>query len=120
MKKQSQSINYESMRTLWNDERGFVISAELILIATILVIGLVVGMSEVQFAVGQELNDVGDAIGTVNQTFFFGGFSANKGSGNSIGRVKSFTAGAAFFDRFDDCDNNQCDLTCNQGTLGTF
>ncbi len=111
-------INDHSVQTFWNDELGFVISAELILVATILVIGLVVGMSELQFAIGQELNDVGDAIGSVNQTFFFSGFSARKGSGTSIGGVKSFTVGGAFYDRFDDCDNNQCDLTCNTGAWG--
>ena len=35
-------------RKLWNDEAGFVVSAELVLIATILVLGMIVGLSEVQ------------------------------------------------------------------------
>lgn len=43
---------------LLHDETGFIVSAELVLVATILVIGLIVGLSEVQHAVVQELNDV--------------------------------------------------------------
>jgi len=39
------------LRALLNDEAGFVVSAELVLIATLLVIGLIVGLSEVQHSV---------------------------------------------------------------------
>src|SRR5262245_31375945 len=64
---------------LWNDEAGFIISAELVLVATILVIGCIVGLSEVQHAVVSELNDVGDAIGSINQSFCFSGFNKTDG-----------------------------------------
>ena len=50
---------------LWNDENGFVVSSELILIATILVIAMVVGLQTVRDAVLQELGDVANAIGNV-------------------------------------------------------
>ena len=53
---------------LWNDESGAILSAELVLIMTILVIGLIVGMSELQDAIVNELNDVGEAIGALNQS----------------------------------------------------
>ncbi|MDA0832377.1 MAG: hypothetical protein O2955_08475 [Planctomycetota bacterium] len=97
------------LKCLWNDEQGFIVSAELILVATILVIGLVVGMSEVQHAVVQELNDVGDAIGSVNQSYGYSGFSSKK----SNGKLKSFFSGSRFNDTTDDCDNNQCDIACD-------
>ncbi|MFN0195316.1 MAG: hypothetical protein ACKVT0_01115 [Planctomycetaceae bacterium] len=100
------------LRKLWNDEAGFIVSAELVLVATILVIGMIVGLSEVQHAVVQELGDVGDAIGRVNQSYGYSGFSAAK-SGLPAGVVKSFTAGSLFTDVTDDCDNNQCDLACD-------
>ena len=100
------------LRSLVKDEAGFIISAELVLVATILVIGMIVGLSEVQHAVVQELNDVADAIGSLNQSYSFSGFSAKK-SGNGGNGVKSFTNGSAFVDLSDDCDNNQCDLTCD-------
>lgn len=98
------------LRQLLNDEAGFVISAELILVATLLVIGLLVGLSEVQHAVVQELNDVADAIGNVNQSYSYSGFSAFKTGSD---KVKSYTRGSMFIDSVDDCDNNQCDIACD-------
>ena len=55
--------------TLWNDEAGFIVSAELVLIATIAVLAMVVGLSEVANALNQELEDVASAFGSVNQSF---------------------------------------------------
>lgn len=98
-----------TVNALFKDEAGFVVSAELVLIATILVIGLIVGLSEVQHAVVAELNDVGDAIGSLNQSYLFTGFSARKGAYV----VKSSTAGSAYADVVDACDNNQCELDCD-------
>jgi Flp pilus assembly pilin Flp len=97
------------LRTFWNDDNGFVISAELVLVATILVIGMIVGLSEVQHAVVQELNDVGDAIGAVYQGYYYTGFHSFKTFG---GGVKSFTFGSEYRDTVDDCDYNQCELSC--------
>lgn len=95
---------------LYRDESGFIVSAELVLIATLLVVGLIVGLSEVQHAVVQELNDVSDAIGSLNQSYYFSGFSAKKWGGH----LKSSVAGSAFHDSKDDCDNNQCDIACDK------
>lgn len=98
------------LRNLLNDEAGFIVSAELVLVATLLVIGLIVGLSSIQHAVVQELNDVGDAIGSLNQSYYFTGFSAAKSFGAGW---KSYTRGSAFNDVTDDCDADQCDLTCD-------
>jgi Flp pilus assembly pilin Flp len=95
---------------LLNDEAGFIVSAELVLVATIVVIGLIVGLSEIQHAVVSELNDVADAIGSLNQSYFFSGFSAAKSFGAGF---KSYTRGSVFADQTDDCDNNQCALSCD-------
>ena len=83
------------MRNLLNDESGFIVSAELVLVATIAVIGLIVGWSEVQAAVVHELNDVANAIGCLNQTFAFRGFHG----------CKSVTVGSQFLDTQDACDS---------------
>ena len=99
------------LKALWNDEAGFIISAELVLVATILVIGLIVGLSEVQHAVVSELNDVADAIGELNQCYSFSGFSKR-----DKGRVHADTFGSDFLDTQDDCDNNQCDIACDAPT----
>lgn len=72
---------------LLRDEKGFVISAELVMIATVLVIALVVGLTEVAAAVNNELNDVGNAFAHTNQSFRYSGMSngsgGTPGSGNS-------------------------------------
>ena len=67
---------------LWNDENGFIVSSELILIATILVIALVVGLQTVRDAVLQELGDVGAAIGSISQDYSYGGATGHASSIN--------------------------------------
>jgi hypothetical protein len=93
---------------LFQDEAGFIVSVELVLIATLLVIGLIVGLSEIQHAIVQELNDIAEAIGSLNQSFLFTGFTAFKRDG----RLKSFFAGSFFHDGRDDCDGNECEISC--------
>ncbi|MBT5018602.1 MAG: hypothetical protein HON04_07635 [Planctomicrobium sp.] len=100
---------YNVLTSLLNDEAGFIVSAELVLVATILVIGLIVGLSEVQHALNAELNDVAEAIGSLNQSYFYSGFSASKMNG----ATKSYVKGSFFDDLADDCDNNQCDISCD-------
>ena len=98
------------LRQLFNDEAGFIISAELVLVSTILVIGLIVGLSEIQHAVVSELNDVGDAIGKINQSYSYSGFSKPSQFKNG---VSAFTRGSSFVDEMDECDMNQCDIDCD-------
>lgn len=67
---------------LWADETGFVISTELVLVATILVLSMVVGMKKISSQVLLEMSDVANAIGFLNQTYSFAGatFTASDGS----------------------------------------
>src|SRR5690606_5881245 len=98
------------LKKLWNDEAGAILSAELVLIMTLLVIGMIVGLSELQDAVVNELNDVGEAIGSLNQSFFFHGQSSKVGQGATL---KAATYGSAFVDRTDSCDGNECAISCD-------
>ena len=90
------------MRNLWNDEAGFIISAELVLVATIVVIGMVVGLCVVRNQVVQELVDVGQAIGAVSQSYCFSGISCIKPQG-TVG----WTAGTCYVDLVDFCQTPQ-------------
>jgi hypothetical protein len=81
-------------KKLWNDDAGVVVSAELILVATILVIGMIVGLTTVRDQVIQELGDVALAIASVNQSYSFSGATGHHSS----------TAGSVFSDLSDDCD----------------
>lgn len=57
------------LKRLWNDERGYVVSTELILLGTIIVIGLIVGLATYRDAVVQEFGDTGAAVGQVDQSY---------------------------------------------------
>lgn len=90
------------LRNFWNDDCGFIVSAELVLVATILVLGLIVGLVQVQAAIISELADVACAFGSLNQSYTLFGTSVSKN-----GHVIS-TGGSSFRDQQDDCDNCQC------------
>jgi hypothetical protein len=92
---------------LWNDDAGFIVSAELILIATIAVLAMIVGLSEVAHGINQELEDVASAFGAVNQTYAYHGTSGHKAS---IG-------GGGFGDLVDFCDGAG-DITCDAPITG--
>lgn len=65
------------MTRLWNDEAGFLISTELMLVATILVIAMIVGMTEIRNAIIQELGDIAGSIGNINQSYSFSGVTGH-------------------------------------------
>ena len=79
---------------LWSEQDGFIVSAELLLIATILVIGLVAGLSAVRDAVVTELADVAQAIANLNQSYTVGAAVGHCG----------FNGGSSFIDLPDFCD----------------
>ena len=90
---------------LLHDEAGFVISAELIIVATILVIGLIVGQTTLRDQVVTEIADVADAISALDQSF---------GISDATGHASS-TAGTVFDDNADFCDG----VDAAQGQTGT-
>lgn len=77
--------------TMWNqllslldDESGFIVSSEVVLIGTITVLGMIVGLSEVAFNVNRELGDVAAAFGNINQGYHFSGaFNGQAGNNGS-------------------------------------
>ena len=57
---------------LWRDERGFLVSLEIVLSAVLLVFGVLAGMQALRDATIQELADLGDAISAINEGFVSG------------------------------------------------
>jgi len=89
----------KTLRRLCSEDMGFIISAELVTIATLLVIGLTVGLTMVRNQVVQELVDVGQAIGSLDQSYGYGSISKPG---------MAFTAGTCYRDVIDFCqDPNQ-------------
>ncbi|HAH47140.1 hypothetical protein [Gimesia sp.] len=83
----------------WNDENGFVVSTELVLIATVLVLGMIVGLTTLRDQVIAELADVAAAFSNSNQSYSFSGITGHSSS----------TAGSLFIDNTDFCDVDEED-----------
>lgn len=96
--------------SLWNDEAGFIVSAELVLVASLLVMGMVVGLQTVRDAVITELADTATAIGQLNQSYSFGGAT---GHASSI-------AGSSFADAADFCDSTASSVASTGTGCTTF
>ena len=48
--------------SLWKEQDGMIISSEVILVGTILVLGSIAGLSSLQYAVAGELTDAANAV----------------------------------------------------------
>src|SRR5436190_8057505 len=70
---------------LWSEDEGFIVSTELILIGSILVLGLVAGLASLAGLVSSELGDLGAAISVINQSYSYAGVSGLHGlSGGTV------------------------------------
>ena len=47
---------------LWQDEHGVILSTEIVIVGTVLVVGLITGMVSLQEAVNTEMSDLAGAI----------------------------------------------------------
>lgn len=81
----------------WHDDAGAIISSEIVLIATILTLGMIVGLAAVRDSVVQELGDIAAALGNLNQSYNFGAVTSCCAS----------VAGSRYLDALDDCDVDQ-------------
>jgi hypothetical protein len=79
---------------LWNEQAGAIVSAEILMIGTILVLGVIVGLKSVRDSVVSELADLAQAIGNANQAYAYSG----------VGGHSAFSNGSAFDDRPDFCE----------------
>jgi hypothetical protein len=61
------------LKKLWVDDGGALIAVEWLFVATILVIGAIVGIVAVRNAVNAELTGMANAIGALNQCYSFSG-----------------------------------------------
>ncbi|MGD9854542.1 MAG: branched-chain amino acid aminotransferase [Planctomycetaceae bacterium] len=95
------------LTALYQDDAGFIVSAELVLISTIAVLGTIVGMAEVGGGINEEMEDVGSAFGQVNQGYCVQGWCGHK----------AHVYGSHFRDVADYCDG-QFDLSCNTPVSG--
>ena len=81
---------------LWVEDAGAVVSAEVMLVATVLVLGVIVGLKSVRDSVVTELADVAQAIANVSQSYCYSGVTGHSAR----------SGGGHFNDEADFCDNN--------------
>ena len=95
------------LRNLMNDEAGFLVSAELILIFTLVFCAVAVGVATVRDSLVQELGDVAESIGALNQSYNYRGIRADlEGAGEHAS-----CSGSGFNDEEDECDCQGIQLT---------
>jgi hypothetical protein len=81
-------------KRLWADTSAVITSTDLVLISTILVIGLIVGLTSLRDQIVQELGDLGAAVGSLNQSYSVAEFTTANFS----------AAGSSFSDMSDSCE----------------
>ena len=89
------------LRNLLNDEAGFLVSAELVLIFTLVFCAVAVGVATVRDSLVQELGDVAESIGALNQSYNYRSISAASEAANVN---HASCSGSGFNDENDDCD----------------
>ena len=94
-------------KQLLADEAGFVVSTELVLVATVLVIGMVTGLATLRDGVIQELVDLSNAIGNIEQSYVYNGVTAHT----------SATNGSEYNDETDFCETGADTVAAEPGCL---
>jgi hypothetical protein len=84
-----------------NDEHGFLVSAEMVLIFTLIFCAAAVGFAVIRDSLVQELGDVAEAIGALDQSYNYRSVRAPLENGNSN---HARCSGSGFNDEEDDCD----------------
>jgi len=89
-------------KTTKKSQAGFVMTTELVLILSVMVIGMVVGLVTMRDSLTAEMEDVAEAIGQLDQSYAFDGLVNAEGT--------AFLEGSGFVDATD----------ANAGDLVTF
>ena len=83
-----------------NDESGFVISSELMILATLIIGAAIAGGAAIRDSLVLELEDVAESVGAVSQSYNLRGIRKPANNGSYHGSCSGF----GFNDNQDDCD----------------
>ena len=108
------------MRKLFNDEVGFIVSAELVLVLTIAVLAMVVGLASVSHAITSELVDLSNAFGSIDQSYNVKGMRKSDQDCGSNHPDHAKVAAFGWNDRQDACDcvNAETFSVCGKNQTG--
>jgi len=95
------------LKCLWQDEHGVILSTEIVIVGSVLVVGLITGMASLQQAVNGEMEDLAGAIGSLNQSYSY--------SGQETDCVKchACTAASSYIDRDERCEEDCDDIVAD-------
>jgi len=86
------------LKALRQDEHGVILSTEIVIVGSLLVIGLITGVACLQKSVNGELQDLAGAIGALDQSYSFSSFR----KAATLGRCCAYTAGSSY----SNCEND--------------
>lgn len=66
----------KTIRNMWQDDAGAIIAAEYLFIATILVIGILVGMASIRDSINSEFAELSNGLLSLSQGYVLSGQSA--------------------------------------------
>ncbi|HRA88407.1 MAG TPA: hypothetical protein PK992_10060 [Planctomycetaceae bacterium] len=93
------------LKALRQDEHGVILSAEIVIVGTVLVLGVLTGLTCLQKSVNSELVDLANAIDSIDQSYSWSGHRMNCLNGRS-GGCSAYTAGSSFHNN--ECNPNAC------------
>jgi len=73
------------IKALWADDRGAIISGEFLFVSTILIIGIIIGLTNVRSALNAELTELGNAFLALSQGYTISGQSGSNASVDGSG-----------------------------------
>lgn len=79
------------MSKLWNDDRGGIITTELVLVLSVMAAGVISGITAVRNSVVSEARDVARTVDSLNQSYGVSGVRSRS----------AHTAGASYIDQAD-------------------
>ena len=71
----------------WHDETGGILCAEIVMVGTVLVCGVITGLASLRDAVITELGDLAAAVGAFDQSFTVMGVTGHSGASASASNV---------------------------------
>lgn len=120
------------LHRLWTEEEGYILSSEVVLLGSLLIVGSIAGITAVRDSIVGEMEDVSRSLGGLNQSFSIVGIEHTNRSGvgtwnnatNSFntfgtmgaGRTYAYTAGSAYLEKPENRDNS---VRFNGGSYGT-
>ena len=89
------------LRRMWADDRGSVVSTELVLVIGILIFGIIPGLVALRNSVNAALGTIGNTLTDLVPSFTFSGFAigGGQGAGKTIAQVQGYQVDASTINR---------------------